>query len=91
MADINKILIMRPRFLGDLILATGLPEVIRQKYPEAQVWVLAESAYADALQGHPGITGVLVFDGSKKNDPFYLLKFLAQLRGHKFDVVLDLF
>ena len=87
----NKILIIRPRFLGDLILATGMPEVIHQKYPEAQVWVLAETAYADALQNHPGIAGVIPFDASRKNNLFYLLKSLAEMRGHKFDVVLDLF
>jgi len=91
MSDIKKILIIRPRFLGDLILATGLPKIIRQRYPQAQVWFLAETTYQEVLQHHPEIGGVLSFDRSRKSNPFYLLKFLNSLRGHRFDAILDLF
>lgn len=87
----KKILLIRPRFLGDLILATGLARVFRDQDPQAQVWVLTEKAYAEALQGHPELAGVLAFDTSRKNDPFYLFGFYRKLREQKFDVTLDLF
>jgi len=91
MKPMNKILLIRPRFLGDLILTTGLAEVFHQDSPKAEVWVLTEKTYAESLQNHPGLAGVLVFDFSRKNNPFYLLSFYSNLRKHKFDVVLDLF
>ena len=42
MKPINKVLLIRPRFLGDLILVTGLAEVFHQDSPKAEVWVLTE-------------------------------------------------
>ena len=86
-----KILVLRPRFLGDLILTTGLPGLLKKARPGAQVWFLAESAYAEVLQAHPQVDGVLEFDGKRKNNFFYHLGFLKKIRDEKFDVVLDLF
>jgi lipopolysaccharide heptosyltransferase II len=90
-SQLNKILLIRPRFLGDLILATGLVEVIHQAHPQAEVWFLAETSYAEALKHHPGIAGVIPFDAKRKNNPFYLLSFYRQLRAQGFDTALDLF
>jgi ADP-heptose:LPS heptosyltransferase len=91
MKPFNKILLIRPRFLGDLILTTGLAGVFHRENPKAEVWVLTEKTYAEALQNHPGLAGVLSFDFSRKNNPFYLLAFYGDLRKQKFDIVLDLF
>lgn len=91
MEALKKILVIRPRFLGDLILATGLVEVLRRENPNREVWFLTEYPYSEALQNHPGVAGVLSFDASKKNNPTYLWKFFQDLRGKKFDAVLDLF
>jgi len=86
-----KILIIRPRFLGDLILATGLIGAIHQDCPGAEIWFLTEEGYSEALQNHPGLAGVLRFEPRKKNNPFYLWSFFRKLRQMKFDKVLDLF
>lgn len=91
MENLKKILILRPRFLGDLILATGLADIIHQNQAGAEVWYLTEEAYAPALLNHPQIAGVLTLDGKRKNNPFYLWGFYRDLRSRKFDVVLDLF
>jgi ADP-heptose:LPS heptosyltransferase len=91
MQEFKKILIMRPKFLGDLILATGLPAVIQRDQPQAQVWFLAEKPYAEALQHHSSVAGVLALDERRKNDPFYLWGFFRDLRRQRFDAVLDLF
>ncbi len=87
----QKILILRPRFLGDVVLATGLADVIRRDQPGAQVWYLVEDTFAEALQAHPGIAGVLALQTRRKNDPFYLFQFQKGIRSLKFDAVLDLF
>lgn len=87
----RKVLILRPRFLGDLILATGLAGVLRGKNPGTEVWYLAETPYAEILGNHPDIAGVIPFVTGKKKNPFYIGGFYRQLRRHRFDAVLDLF
>ena len=91
MQDFKKILIIRPRFIGDLILATGLPAVIQREQPQAEVWFLTESPYDEVLQHHPSVAGVITLDPHKKNNPFYLWGFFRELRRQRFDAVLDLF
>jgi ADP-heptose:LPS heptosyltransferase len=91
MQDFKKILIIRPKFFGDLILATGLPAVIQREQPQARVWFLAETPYAEVLQHHSSIAGVLTLDSRRKNDPIYMLSFFRELRQQRFDAVLDLF
>lgn len=91
MNELKKILIVRPKFLGDLILATGLVDVLLQNNPKAEIWFLTESGNAEVLNNHPKISGVLSYDAKRKNNPFYLLSFYQQLRRHRFDAVLDLF
>jgi ADP-heptose:LPS heptosyltransferase len=86
-----RILIIRPRFLGDLILATGLLKVIHQKDPSAKLWFLTEQTYAEALLHHPQVAGILTLSGRQKNNLFYNLKFYRGLRMLRFDAVLDLF
>ena len=91
MSTNRKILIIRPRFLGDLILTTGLGEIFHNEWPGCEVWTLTESRYAPILQHHPFIQGTEGFESKRKNNPFYLASFFRDLRRLKPDVVLDLF
>jgi lipopolysaccharide heptosyltransferase II len=91
MGAIEKILILRPRFLGDLVLATALTGALKREWPQTQISFLAESAYARALDHHPDLAEVIDFDASRKNNPLYLFHFYQKLRQKKFDAVLDLF
>jgi ADP-heptose:LPS heptosyltransferase len=91
MNSLNKVLLIRPRFLGDIILATGLVDVLRRENPNTEVWFLTETSHLEVLQNHPGVAGVLPFEAPQKNNPLYLLSFFDKLRKLKFDAVLDLF
>ncbi len=87
----EKILIIRPRFLGDLILATGLPGIFRAANPKAQVWFLTGAPYAPVVAGHPHVAGVLTLDPARKGNPFYQMRLYRGLRAGGFDLTLDLF
>ncbi len=91
MSTPSKVLILRPRFLGDMVLATGLASVLKENWPGVQVCFLAEAPYAQALEHHPDLDEVIVFDPARKNNLGYLWNFYSQLRSRKFDVTLDLF
>ncbi len=87
----QNLLVIRPRFIGDLILATGLAMTSKETRPGAKVTFLADAPFAELLQGHPAIDEVLEFDPNRKNNLPYLWRFLRVLRAKKFDAVLDLF
>ena len=87
----SNVLIIRPRFLGDMVLATGIAPVLKENWPGVQVSFLAESPYAQALEHHPDLDEVILFDPSRKNNLIYLWSFYSKLRSRKFDAVLDLF
>lgn len=91
MAVPRKILIIRPRFLGDLILSSGLPRIFHSANKDMEIWYLTETPYADVLTHHPEIKGLLTLDPARKNNPFALWKLRKEIRGHHFDTVLDLF
>jgi len=87
----RKVLVIRPRFLGDLILSTGLAEIMGQHWPGVEVWYLAETPFDEVLKHHPAIHQVITFDAKRKNNLSYLWKFYGELRRQRFDVVFDLF
>ena len=91
MKEIKKVLILRPRFLGDIILSTGLAEFIHRHNPEAEIWFLVEDPYQSVLQNHQQVAGILSLDPKQKDNPLYLLDFQIKIRSHRFDAVLDLF
>ena len=87
----QNLLVIRPRFIGDLILATGLAAVAKAERPRARVTFLVDAPYAELLRPHPHIDEVLVFDTTRKNQLPTLWRFLRTLRAKKYDAVLDLF
>jgi ADP-heptose:LPS heptosyltransferase len=91
MNDTKRILIIRPRFLGDIVLATGLAGMLKKNWPQAKVVYLVEKQFVSILESHPWIDEVLSLDIGKKNNPFYTMKLLSDIRSMKFDVILDLF
>jgi len=87
----ENLLIIRPRFMGDIILATGLASAAKAARPGAKVTFLTEKQYADVVLEHPDIDSVLTFDGTRKGSLSYQWAFFKDLRARRFDCVLDLF
>lgn len=79
----EKILILQPRRIGDVIVTTPVIDVLRRAYPEAHVDFLVERAAQPVLYRYPGLREVLVFDKSRF---FYWVK---TLRARRYDWVLD--
>lgn len=87
----QNLLVIRPRYMGDIILATGIVSAAKAARPDAQVTFLTDAHFADLLLGHPDVDDVLSFDTSRKNNLLYLWRFIRGLRARHFDCVLDLF
>ena len=87
----RKILIVRLRLIGDVVLTTPLLRALRRTYPGAQLTYLVEPAAAPIVSGNPNITHIVV--APKRRGLARLrgdLTIARQLRRERFDVAIDL-
>lgn len=93
----ERICIIKPSSLGDVIHSLPVLAALRQACPEAYIgWVVAPAS-ASLLEGHPQIDEVLLFDrrgwGRLRRLPRTTVEvagFVRTLRSRRFDLVVDL-
>ncbi|MGI9213453.1 MAG: glycosyltransferase family 9 protein [Methylococcaceae bacterium] len=93
------ILIIRLGAMGDVIMATGLISALRARYPEAHIDWLTESTYADLLNHHPQLDGLILWpraywrDLGRQGRYVTVLSeartLIQRLRNNRYDLVLD--
>jgi lipopolysaccharide heptosyltransferase II len=88
MQSFQKILVIKLRAIGDVILATPVLENLRQAFPQAQIDFLTEKPCVPIVEGHPAIHEVLVLDRRQKGAS---RKLVRQVRERRYDAVFDLF
>ncbi len=83
----KNILVIKLRYIGDVILSTPVLRMLRQEYPEAKITCLVNSGTEDVLTHNSFVDEVLVVSrGSLVSQ----LSFCRRLRAHHFDCVIDL-
>ncbi len=85
--EINRVLIVKLRAIGDVLLSTPVIENLKIAYPHLQIDYLTEQFTSDVLQGNKYLHGIKTFN-KKQQGSFYLLK---EIRKEQYDVVIDLF
>jgi len=93
--NVKKILVIKLRHIGDVLLAVPVFKALRENFPDAYITALVNSGTEDVLTGNPVINEVIVFDRNiKKMNPVqkYMreLSFLKTLRLKGFDMAVDL-
>ncbi|MBX9840123.1 glycosyltransferase family 9 protein [Silvanigrella sp.] len=104
-ANPEKILIMLPRQLGDVLLATPLASVLKQKYPTAQIDWWAHPMAKEILSGNPYLNKVHYLPIWRKKEyknVFFLKKFwhwllylwseitlFFYIRKQKYNIIID--
>lgn len=86
-SKINKILVIKPAAIGDVLLSTPVVENLRHNFPDADIVFLTQKFCKEVLTGNPFIDRVLTYDLSL--DSGYCL--LRNIRKQKYDLVIDLF
>jgi len=84
---IQKILIVKLRAIGDVLLSTIVTKNLRLAFPQAKIEYLTEPPSVDVLKGNPFIDGVLVFDRARMGGP----QLIRLVRRQGYDLVIDLF
>jgi 3-deoxy-D-manno-octulosonic-acid transferase/heptosyltransferase-1 len=97
----DSILIVKLSAIGDVVHTLPLLEVLRTNFPQARIdWVVEEEA-GQIIKGHPMLDHVLVSRRKawQKNIAkprertaalHEVLRFIRELRSHKYDLVIDL-
>ncbi|MBC7366887.1 MAG: hypothetical protein H7343_08760, partial [Undibacterium sp.] len=80
------ILVIRRRYLGDIVLLGSFLRNLRLHWPGARIGVLTEPAYTSLLTLNPDVTGSIALPAKLTAWP----KFLRKLRRARFTHVFDL-
>jgi heptosyltransferase-2 len=84
-----KILIVQTAFIGDVVLALPLAQVLRKKLPDAQIDFVVIPRTAGLLLNHPAINNTIIFDkrGVDKGI-FSLINLSRKLKSENYDIAI---
>jgi len=86
-----KILLVRLRLIGDVVLTTPLIRALRRNYPDAHLTYLVEAAAAPVIRGNRNLSDIVVVPRTggvaRVRDDLALAR---RLRRQRFDVAIDL-
>jgi len=93
--DVNKILVIKLRHIGDVLLSVPVFRALRENFPKAHIAALVNSGTEETLTGNPLINEVIVFDRNIKGENIIgrvkrESAFLLMLRKKHFDMTIDL-
>jgi heptosyltransferase III len=82
--EIKKILCIKPRGIGDIILSTIVLENLNSAFPNSQIHFLTEEFAKRAVENNPFVSKVLTFD---KKD--FVHSIIRKVRKEKYNLILD--
>jgi heptosyltransferase-1 len=93
--DAERIALLKPSALGDIIHALPVLTAVRRRYPHAHITWIVNQSYAPLLHGHPDLDDVLPFDRRASHRGWgpavqSWFRFVRELRRRRFDLVIDL-
>ena len=86
-----KILIIQQKMIGDVLTSTILFDVIKKKYPDAELHFLLNTHTFTVVENHPHIDNLIFFSPKEEQNYWELLKFLWRIKKQKYDVVIDIY
>jgi len=86
--NINKILIIKPRGIGDVVLSTILFKNIKNAFPYCQLDYLTEKVSSHLLKNIELLDNVLIFNNSSLVNK---IKTISLVFNNKYDLVIDLY
>lgn len=91
----KRILIIKLRHLGDVLLSTPVFSNLQEFFPDALIDAFVWREAEDILLGHPSIAGFLFYDRLWKKLPFFSRmeresRLLRQIKKNRYDLVINL-
>ncbi len=93
--NIKKILVLKFRHIGDVLLIVPTIRALKETFPDASIAVAINAGTEDVLFGHPLIDEFIVFDRSILKMPapkriINEINFIKEIRDRRFDMTVDL-
>ena len=85
--SVKRILLIKLRYLGDVVLSTPILPLLRKQFPDAWITFLVNPGTTAVLKGNPYLDEVWVLP---RKSWWQQLRFIQRVRGAKFDTVIDL-
>jgi heptosyltransferase III len=94
-AEVNKVLIIKFRHLGDVLLSTPLFSILSQRYPHLSIDALVYKEAVCLLQHHHALRKVYEYDREIKKLSFFKrlrkeLSLLMALKKNRYDMIINL-
>jgi heptosyltransferase-1 len=93
----ENILLIKPSSLGDIVMALPALSALRRSFPQARLTWLVRPEFAPLIEEHPHLDEIVLFDRRRLAQAWRsptaarsLLTLVSELRGRRFDAVLDL-
>ncbi|MER3423751.1 MAG: hypothetical protein C4293_11510, partial [Nitrospiraceae bacterium] len=83
----HNILVIKLRYVGDVLLATPVLRALRERFPQACITMAVNRGTEDILRWNPDLNDVLIVDRGTLSAQ---VQFLRGLRRLRFDCVIDL-
>ena len=84
---VHKVLVIKLRAVGDVLLSTVVTKNLRLAFPDAQIDYLTEPSSVDVLSGNPFLNHIHVHDRLKMTG----VRLVRLIRHQRYDLVIDLF
>jgi predicted lipopolysaccharide heptosyltransferase III len=86
-----KILLARPRLIGDVLLTTPVIRAMRRRFPDAELVYLVEAHAAPVVTANPHLSETIVIRHRRGVQRLLEdVRLAAQLRARRFDVAVDM-
>ncbi len=85
--SVKKILIIKPRGIGDLILSTIVLKNLKADFPDSEIHYLTEEFASPVLFHNPFVSKIFVFGKSLREN----LKLIYKLRRERYDLIFDFY
>jgi heptosyltransferase III len=82
--EIKKILCIKPRGIGDILLSTIVLENLNSTFPHSEIHYLTEEFAKRAVENNPFVSKILTFN---KKD--FVLSIIRKVRKEKYDLIFD--
>jgi heptosyltransferase-3 len=91
----KRILVIKLRHIGDVLLTTPVFKALREKFPEAFIAALVNKGTEAVLEKNPYVDQIITYDRGIKKLPFLdryaeEMRFINFIRKLKFDTTIDL-
>lgn len=86
-----KILIIQQKMIGDVLTTAMLFEVLRKKYPTAQLHYLINSHTLPVVKNNPFLNTFVLFTPKVEKSKIAFFRFIKIIRRERYDAIIDVY